>query len=71
MTTLIKQHTAPKPLLEEAFQVLLENLGAEKTTQLWSVLGVPSGDYVNIRKELFKGKDIDTLSKEITKFNRK
>ncbi len=58
-------------LLENAFEVLLENLGEEKTIQVWQVLTAPTLDYLKIRPKLFAGKDLSAIYKEAKKFNRK
>lgn len=58
-------------LLSTAFEVLLHNLGPQKTSQLWQVLTPLKGDYVSERKKLFKGKSVDSIYKEAKKFNRK
>ncbi|MGH7801281.1 MAG: hypothetical protein ACREOW_11760 [Thermodesulfobacteriota bacterium] len=58
-------------LLENAFEVLLENLGEEKTIQVWQALTAPKIDYLKIRQRLFAGKDVSEIYKEARKFNRK
>jgi hypothetical protein len=57
-------------LIEEAFQVLLEHLGPEKTLQLWHLFFPPQEDYVKTRQTLFAGMDVGALSEEARKFNR-
>lgn len=63
--------TNKQPLLIEAFEVLLKHLGPEKTAQMWQVLVPPQSDYLKIREELFKGKNIETIYQEAKSFNRK
>ena len=58
-------------LLTTAFEILLHNLGPQKTSQVWQMLTPLKGDYISDRKKLFKGKSVNTLSKEAQKFNRK
>jgi hypothetical protein len=58
-------------LLEDAFETLLENLGLEKTIQVWQVLTSSRLDYLKIRKKLFAAKDPSSIYKEAKKFNRK
>ncbi|MDP3725499.1 MAG: hypothetical protein Q8R20_03470 [Nanoarchaeota archaeon] len=58
-------------LLADAFQVLLDGLGPQKTTELWQVLVSPKKDYAEIRKELFEGKKVAGIYGEARKFNRK
>lgn len=59
-----------KSLLADAFEVLLKNLGPQKTTRVWRILAAPQGDYLMEREKMFAGKDIRTLHKEAKKFNR-
>ena len=56
-------------LLAEAFGALLEQLGPEKTTQIWQVLSAPHDDYLDIRPSLFVNKNGEDLDREIEKFN--
>ncbi len=58
-------------LLTEAFEVLLDRLGAKKAAQVWRILIPPHGDYLEIRKKIFAGIDSKTLDREIRKFNRR
>jgi len=58
-------------LIEEAFVVLLEHLGPEKTLQLWHLFFPPQEEYVKTRRKLFAGMDAATMDREIRKFNRK
>jgi hypothetical protein len=58
-----------KPLIQNAFEVLLKELGPEKTVRLWQVLGVFGKDYLKFRKKLFKGKSLKQLYKEAKSFN--
>jgi hypothetical protein len=57
-------------LIEEAFVVLLEHLGPEKTLQLWHLFFPPQEDYVKTRRKFFAGMDVATMDREIRKFNR-
>ena len=57
-------------LIEEAFVVLLEHLGPEKTLQLWHLFFPPQEEYVKTRRKLFAGMDAAAMDREIRKFNR-
>ena len=57
-------------LIEEAFVVLLEHLGPEKTMQLWHLCMPPQEDYVKTRRTLFAGKDVAALAQDARKFHR-
>jgi hypothetical protein len=75
MKTITKQNTHQKlskqSLIQDAFVVLLEYLGPEKTLQLWHLfMPPPQEDYVETRRKLFAGMDVATMDKEIRKFNR-
>jgi len=65
----MKNIVKEKPLIQNAFEVLLKELGPEKTIRLWQVLGIFDKDYLKFRKKLFKGKSIDQLYKEAKRFN--
>lgn len=58
-------------LLATAFEVLLRNLGPQKTSQLWQILTPLTENYISERRKIFKGKSISSLYKEAKKFNRK
>lgn len=65
------QTSKQQSLLTTAFEVLLNNLGLQRTNQLWQVLTPLRGDYLNDRKKLFRGKTVTSLYKRAKKFNRK
>lgn len=58
-------------LLTTAFEVLLKNLGPQKTSQLWQILTPLEGDYLSDRQKLFKGKDLASLYKAAKRFNKR
>ena len=74
MKTIVKKKIpAPQSnqsLIQDAFVVLLEHLGPEKTLQLWHLFFPPQEDYVKTRQKLFAGMDVGTLSEEAQKLNR-
>jgi hypothetical protein len=57
-------------LIQDAFVILLEHLGPEKTLQLWHLFFPAQEDYVKTRHKLFAGMDVGALSEEARKFNR-
>ena len=59
-----------KPLLQNAFEILMKELGPQKTTELWRILSSSKIDYLKTREKLFKGKSLAKLYKEAKKFNR-
>lgn len=65
------QATKNQSLLATAFEVLLDNLGPQKTSQLWHLLAPSKIEYTKIRHKLFEGKSVESLYKEAGKFNRK
>ena len=74
MKTITKQNTHQKlptqSLIQDAFVVLLEHLGPEKTMQLWHLFMPPQEDYMKTRRTLFAGKDVAALAREARKLNR-
>jgi hypothetical protein len=74
MKTITKHNMQPKhsnqSLIQDAFVVLLEHLGPEKTLQLWHLFFPPQEDYVKTRRTLFAGKDVAALAAEARKLNR-
>lgn len=58
-------------LLTDAFEVLMRNLGAEKTSQLWQILAPSKTVYMSIRQKIFQRKNLDTIYKEAKRFDRK
>ena len=69
----MKTATATKngSLLTTAFEILLRQLGPQKTNRLWQILTPSKIDYIDSRQKLFRGKDVKTLYKEAKKFDRK
>ena len=52
-------------LIQDAFVVLLEHLGPEKTLQLWHLfMPPPQEDYVKTRRKLFAGMDAAAIARE-------
>jgi hypothetical protein len=75
MKTITKQNIQPQQskqsLIQDAFVVLLEHLGPEKTLQLWHLfMPPPQEDYVKTRRKLFAGMDVAAIAREARKFNR-
>lgn len=58
-------------LLSTAFEVLLNNLGPQKTSQLWQILTPLRENYIVERQKLFRGKSVTNLYKEAKRFNKK
>jgi hypothetical protein len=65
MKTIIKRkipaQQSKQSLIQDAFVVLLEHLGPEKTLQLWHLFFPPQEDYVKTRQKLFAGMDVGAL----------
>ena len=64
------QLTKDQSLLTTAFDILLQNLGPQKTSQLWHLFTSSKIEYANIRQKLFKGKGIESVYKEAKRFNK-
>lgn len=58
-------------LLSNAFEILLRNLGSQKTSQLWQILTPLKENYLSERQKLFKGKSVNSLYQKAKKFNKK
>ncbi len=69
----MKTATATKngSLLTTAFEILLRQLGPQKTNRLWQILTPSKIDYTKVRQQLFNGKDVETLYKKAKEFNKK
>src|SRR5439155_11409709 len=52
-------------LIQDAFVVLLEHLGPEKTLQLWHLFFPPQEEYVKTRRKLSAGMDAAAMDQEI------
>ena len=57
-------------IFEEVESLLLEELGIAKTAIFLKGMRRGEGDYLEIRKELFKDLDLETLKREIEKFKK-
>jgi hypothetical protein len=57
-------------LIQDAFVVLLEHLGPEKTLQLWHLFFPPQEDYVKTRHKRFAGMDVGAFAEQAGKSNR-
>lgn len=67
----MKTNYLPSPiLLEKAIDALIEKLGISKASEFWSSLGYGRKDYTKLRKELFKGENLESLYKKIKKVER-
>ncbi|NJM41129.1 MAG: hypothetical protein HC853_10325 [Anaerolineae bacterium] len=58
-------------ILREAYAVLLKHLGASKTARFWLAWQVGSGDYLNLREQLFGGQTVNELYGQIAEFQEK
>jgi hypothetical protein len=65
----MKNIVKEKTLIQNAFEILLKELGPEKTIRLWQVLGIFDKDYLKFRKKIFKGKSLNQLYKAAKRFN--
>lgn len=56
-------------IIQEAESVLLEKLGPAKATRFWIAVSKGKGDYLEIKRDLFKGESVDSLYRKIQKQN--
>lgn len=61
---------AGKPLLTDVFDILMKNLGPQKTLEFWRLVSRSKIDYLDIKKEIFKSKSLENIYNEAKKFNR-
>lgn len=59
-----KYTPAPK-LMERAIDALVKKLGISKASDFWVSLGYGKDDYSKMRKNIFKGESIKSLSAKI------
>ena len=67
MTVTVRQE---QEVIEEAFEVLLEQLGPSKVARLWAALQLGKGDYLSFRKTRFAGEDVASLYAKIKAFEQ-
>ena len=48
-------------IIEEAFQLLIENLESAKVAQFWKICNLGNGDYTQLKEKLFTEETVDTL----------
>jgi hypothetical protein len=54
-----------RQIIEEAFQLLIENLESAKVAQFWKICNLGNGDYTKLKEKLFTGETVDTLYEKI------
>jgi len=52
-------------IIEEAFQLLIENLESAKVAQFWKICNLGNGDYTQLKEKLFTEETVDTLYEKI------
>ena len=55
-------------IIMEGEQVLLRYLGPAKATRFWTAINKGAGDYLKIKKDLFKEETVDTLYQKIKQY---
>jgi len=62
--------TDKQSLLADAFDILLKNLGPQKTTRLWQILTPSQNNYLQTRTKLFKDKSVSSIYDKAKKLNK-
>ena len=52
-------------ILEEAFDILIENLSPAKVSRFWKICNLGNGDYPRLKDKLFAGETVDSLYEKI------
>ena len=52
-------------IMQEATEILLEQMSPAKLARLWAMWQLGKGDYEEIREELFAGETVQTLYEKI------
>ncbi|MEQ8466859.1 hypothetical protein [Coleofasciculus sp. E1-EBD-02] len=52
-------------IIEEAFNILIENLDPSKVSRFWTICKLGSGDYSQLKDKLFAGETVDSLYEKI------
>ncbi len=64
------QVKSEQQVLQEGLQVLLANLEPSKVARFWAACNVGSGDYLQLKDELFGQESVKSLSAKILKFQK-
>ena len=57
-------------IVEEATEVLLDNLGTAKMARFWAAWQIGTGDYTAMREQLFAGETVQTLYEKVQAYQR-
>ncbi|MGB3532474.1 MAG: hypothetical protein WBA13_03045 [Microcoleaceae cyanobacterium] len=52
-------------IIQEAFDVLIENLSPSKVSRFWNICKLGSGDYSQLKDQLFAEETVDSLYEKI------
>jgi len=53
-------------IIREGEKALLEKLGPAKATRFWIAFSRGEGDYLDIKRQLFEGENVNSLFNKIT-----
>lgn len=62
------QVKSEQQVLQEGLQVLLANMEPSKVARFWAACNVGSGDYLQLKDELFGQESVKSLSAKILEF---
>lgn len=52
-------------IIEEVFEILIENLSPSKVSRFWKICNLGNGDYPLLKEQLFVGETVDSLYDKI------
>lgn len=52
-------------IIEEVFNILIENLDLSKISRFWTICNLGSGDYSQLKDKLFASETVDSLYEKI------
>ncbi len=52
-------------IIEEAFGILIKNLDSSKLSRFWTICNLGSGDYSQLKEQLFVEETVDSLYEKI------
>ncbi|HEY9866696.1 MAG TPA: hypothetical protein V6D21_21155 [Candidatus Obscuribacterales bacterium] len=52
-------------IIEEVFNILIENLDPAKISRFWAICNLGSGEYSQLKDKLFAGETVDSLYEKI------
>lgn len=58
-------------IIKDATEALIEKLGPGRSMEFWSIIETGEGDYLRLKKKLFKGESVNSLYKKILRYEKR